>query len=235
MLEIVGLILFLVLLPLVIPVRVGVRGTSGDEFEALGYVRILFGLIGFGVLFRDGFAWRIRLGPVVLIEREFGGADFDEDEGEEDEGDDEAEDEDEAEAESAASRSLREKLEPFLNNYARAERPIWKLAKRMLRTAWLRTFVVEGTFGAGAPDTTGKLAGMIQAARGVVGDRVHIDLRPDFFTTGFRGSFRVEIWFWLGFLVFALMVAAVSIGAKVAVWYLQAKLAGFRKPRPQAA
>lgn len=234
MVEIAGLIVFLLLLPLIVPVRLGLRGQStADAFEALGYVRILFGLVGFGVIYRDGFAWRVRLGPIVLIEREFGGADFDEEDDEEADADEDVGETDEDE--SPVERSLREKLEPFLANYARAERPIGKLLYRLLKTAWLRTFVVVGTFGAGAPDTTGKLAGVIQAARAIVGDRIDLDLEPDFFTTGFRGNFRIEVWFWLGFLIFAVLTAAVTIGARVAVWYLQAKITSFRKPRPQTA
>ena len=79
------------------------------------------------------------------------------------------------------------------------------------------------------------MMGYVYAAEGVLGRRVELDIQPDFLERGFKGKVHFEIWFWLGFLILAVLYAALTIGIRYAVWYLQEKLARPRRSKPQTA
>jgi hypothetical protein len=229
-----GLTLFAVLFLLIfaVPIRIGATGqTSDTQPELLGYVHILFGLIGVTVEYVGELTWSLKLGPLAVLKRRLGEGDDDEKEEEAPE----AKKEPEKEPDEKPELSLRERLAEFMAYYDLAKRPAIRFLRRLLKTIWLRRVEVEGTLGAGSPDATGKMAGSIFAAQSVLGPKVRLDVRPDFVTPGFKGQFRLEICFWLGFLIVSLLVAALAIGARFAIWYLRKKLAGFRRPRPQTA
>ena len=225
-----GIVLGTFLLLFAIPVRIGARGRiaeEGDEVRA--WVRFLLGAIGVDVVYTDGFRWRVTIGSLGVFERKIVKKD------EEEEPEEEPAEEEDAPREKKPGKSFWDQLTLARGCYDRFRSPVLRLLRRLLKTVWLRRFQIDGSAGVGTPDGTGKMMGIVYAAQGTLGKRVGLNIQPDFMALGFKGNVHVEIWFWLGFLMVAVLFAAVPIGARLALWYLERKLARFRRPGAQTA
>ena len=226
-----GIILGSFLLLFAIPIRIGAQGQiDQDVVEFRVWVRFLLGAIGLDVVYSDGLSWRVTIASLCIWQRKI--LQKEDGEGEPEE---EPEVEDASSEEEEAGKSVWDKLVLARVFYERFRSPVLLLLKRLLKTVWLRRFQIDGCLGVGSPDATGKMMGIVHAAQGTLGKRVRLNLRPDFFTAGFKGGAHLEIWFWLGFLIVAVLFAAVTIGARLALWYLGQKLFRLRRPRAQTA
>ncbi len=231
MIEMLSFVAFLVFLLFAVPIRIGASGLATDgRISFKGYVRILLGLLGLDVIYEGELFWRLKLGPIVLLRRTVGGKATDEDTPEE-------EDQETAQDETThePDKGIRERLTEAERYYFLFRSPISRLLKRLLKTAWVRCLVIDGTAGAGAPDVTGRMMGYVYAAQGILGKRVSLRIQPNFAKSGFVGMIRFEIWFWLGFLILVVLAAALSIGVRYVIWYLQEWLSRFRRPKTQTA
>lgn len=226
-----GILLCSLLLLFAIPVRIGARGRISDEgIELQAWVRLLPGAIGVDVVYADGPSWRVTIGSLRVFQRRIVGK-----EKEEKESDEEPVKEEEGLDKKKPGKSVWEQLNLARDYYDRFRNPVLRLLRRLLRTVWLRRFQIDGTAGAGTPDVTGKMMGIVHAAQGSLGKRVRLNIQPDFVSSGFKGNVHIEIWFWLGFLIAAVLSAALTIGVRFGLWYLEQKLARFRRPRAQTA
>ena len=228
--ESVAVLVILALLPLAVPIRIGVAGRLEDEYtEARGCVHILFGLLSAQVVYDGSLFWRLNIASIGVIRRTLG----EKEQKEEDEKPEEALAEEDQEPK--AVKSLRERLDEVLAYYGIVEGPALNLLGRILRSFWLCRLEAEGRFGAGSPDATGRTTGVLYAANGATHKRIKLNVDPDFGLSGFRGRFTVEIAFWLGYLLLVVLWVAVAIGWRFGVWYLQQRLMAFRKPKTQPA
>ena len=231
MIESIGVLLILCLLPIVVPVGIGARGNvSEDTTEFTASIRVLLGLVALRVVRSTSFTWNLSLGPVTLIRREIGasGAPKGEDEAGEDP------ESEETDGEGEAALGLFDRLGQLSRYLDLALEPAYRLLRRLAKTVWLRRVDVSGDFGAGSPDATGKLSGVFYALQGALGKRAQLDLRPDFVTRGFRGSFRFEVWFSISLLIVAVLIAGLTVGMPLGGWYLRDKFSGLRRPRTQS-
>ncbi len=231
MLEILFVLILLLLLFFAIPIRIGASGRLDDvDLVASASLRLALGAIGVGVVFDDRLFWKLKLFGVRILIRAIGGGTK-----ETEKPDEEEDKKEEKQPEQRPKKSLAEHFELARCYYRRFSPAVYTLLRRLLKVVWVRRLEISGQYGAGSPDATGRTVGYAQALRAFTGKRVVLDLQPNFLESGFKGSFRFEIWFWLGFLLFAVVLAALSIGFRFGVWYLQGKLSGLRRSRAQAA
>jgi hypothetical protein len=77
-------------------------------------------------------------------------------------------------------------------------RPALRLLRCLARTFRLRALRLEGRFGLADPAATGQAFGYLQAMRGLLPRRLHLELTPDFVRQGVRGKAHLAIHFYLG-------------------------------------
>mgnify|MGYP001412475675 CR=1 FL=1 len=226
-----GILLGSLFLLFAIPIRMGARGRLSEEgAEIRAWVRLLLGAIGVDVVYRNGFSWCVTIGSLGVFERRIVGKSKEEKEPDEKPGDGEEERD-----EKKPGKSVWEQLSLARDYYDRFRSPVLRLLRRLLKTVWLRRFQIDGLAGVGTPDVTGKMMGIVYAAQGTLGKRVRLNIQPDFVSSGFKGTAHVEIWFWLGFVIAAVLFAALTIGVRFGLWYLEQKLVHFRRPGAQTA
>ena len=217
---------------LAVPVRIGGQGSISDEGSTFTvWVRLLGWILGVDVVYDEALSWRLKVGSVRILTRAIGG------QKERTEDGDEPSEKSKREKKSGKKpqQSLGDRVKAGLSLYERFKGPAFRLLRNVLRSVWFRRFRVDGTMGMGTADATGCMMGYVYAAEGVLGSRVKLEIQPDFLERGFEGKVHFEIWFWLGFLILAVLYAALTIGIRYAVWYLQEKLARPRRPKPQTA
>ena len=227
----------LFLLVFATPVRIGATGTLTDEETGFrGWVRLLLGAIGVDLTYDGALRWHLTLGPVRVLHRTIGGS-------EEEKPPESREANEKKPEKEKEAKSLSEQLALARAYYDRFKAPVVTLLKRASKTVWFRRFHIEGVAGAGSPESTGKLTGLIYAAESHLGRRVQLAVTPDFLGSGFKGKIQFEVWFWPGFLIIVVLLAAIGIGIRFVVWYLQENgarlwqsiLARFRRPKAQTA
>jgi hypothetical protein len=224
------------LLVFVVPIRIGASGQFADEGAVRGRVEVLFGLTGVEVVYAGQLAWSLNIGPFQILRKTIG------DKEEEVEAEPDVTIEDDSRPDSkSGSKSFWEKLDLAQTYYGLSKKPVLKLLRRLLKTVWFRKFDVDGSAGAGSPEATGRMLGVVYAVNGSLGKRVRLDVQPDFMASGFKGNVTFEIWFCLGYVIIAVVSAATGIGSRLGVWYLEDKVgslwrstrARFGRPKAQ--
>ncbi len=222
----------LMVLLLTVPVRIGGQGSISDEGSTFTvWVRLLVWILGVDVVYDEALSWRLKVGPVRIFTRVMGG----QKEGTEDSDEPSEQSKREKKPSKKPEQRLADRVKAGLSLYQRFRDPAFRLLRNVLRSVWFRRFRVGGTMGMGTAAATGCMMGYVHAAGGVLGRRVELYIQPDFLDRGFKGKVHFEIWFWFGFLILAVLYAALTIGIRYAVWYLQEKLARPRRPKPQTA
>jgi hypothetical protein len=222
----------LMLLLLAVPVRIGGQGSISDEGSTFtGWIRFLGWILGVDVVYYETLSWRLKVGPVCILTRVIGGQKAEADDSDEPSGDGKRE----KKPGKKPEQGLLDRVKAGLSLFERYRDPVFRLLRNVLRSLWFRRFRVDGTLGMGAADATGRMMGYVYAAEGVLRRRVELDIQPDFLERVFKGKVHFEIWFWLGFLILAVLYAALTIGIRYAVWYLQEKPARPRRSKPQTA
>lgn len=216
----------LMVLLLTVPVRIGGQGSISDEGSTFtGWIRFLGWIPGVDVVYDETLSWSLKVGPACILTRVIGGQKAETDDSDEPSGD--------GKQEKKPEQGLLDRVKAGLSLYERYRDSVFRVLRNVLRSVWFRRFRVAGTLGMGAADATGRMMGYVYAAERVLGRRVELDIQPDFLERGFKGKAHFEIWFWFGFLILAVLYAALTIGIRYAVWYLQEKLARPRRPKPK--
>ena len=218
----------------IVPWRIGAEvRTTSPEAPLRAWLYLGFGLVGISILRAEG---RNLLVPELCSIRTFrfrvGGKK------QKAVDDTEAPDEEreaKGDEEPKPAKSVLDRVREAKSYYDRFKRPAIGLLGRLGKTIRFRHLIVQGQLGAGQPEATGKLYGYIQAANGMTGDRVRIDLRPDFVEGGFKGRARFEIWFSIVRLLVAVLIAAPSVGVRMLVWFVASRWRRWRQPQPEPA
>ena len=222
------------LLVFVVPIRIGASGQFADEGAVRGWVEVLFGLVGVEVVYAGQLVWSLTLGPFQILRKTIS------DKEEAAEPDATIEDDSRPDTKKG-SKSFWEQLDLVQTYFDLCKKPALKFLRRLLNTVWFRKFNVDGSAGAGSPEATGRMMGVVYAANRALGKRVRLDVQPDFMASELKGNVTFEVWFWLGFAIIAVVPAATGIGSRLGVWYLENKVgslwrstrARFRRPNAQ--
>ena len=210
------LIIILLMLVFVVPIRIRASGQSVDKEVIRGRVELLFGLVGVEVVYTGQLAWSLNLGSLQILCKKVS------DQEKEAEKEPTAIIEDDSSPDSKkGSKSFWEQLDLAQRYYCLCRKPLLKFLGRLLKTVWFRKLEFNGSAGAGSPEVTGRIMGVVYATNESLGKRVRLDVQPDFMASGLKGKVTFEIWFWLGYLFIAVVPAATEIGCRLGVWYLK--------------
>lgn len=118
---------------------------------------------------------------------------------------------------------------PGLGEIGELVRPAIRLLRRLAGTLRWRRLHLQGSFGLANPADTGQLFGYLQAVRGVLPQRLRLELCPDFVQPGVRGRAHLAVHFHLGKALYLV----VSFAARLA-WrrWGRRRAAGNRPPNP---